>query len=453
MLMKKTKGIGLYNRLLGVAGLLGCLSASVVMAAPLTLDEAVKQALARDIWLDGSRFNEQAKQAMSDAAGRLPDPKVNLALANLPIDTFDFNQEPMTQLVVGMSQMIPRGDTLELSSRKLAQEGGQQPLLRADRQARVRLVVSQLWLDAWKAQHSMALIEQNRTLFEQLEEVATSSYVSALGRTRQQDLVRAQLELTQIDDRLILLQQQYAAFRQRLAEWLLQVAEDQDITQPMADIELAQALPQLALPDAVPVTRSASSADEQMLGRLFMRHPAVQVLARQIDIAHTDVELAQQQYQPQWGVNASYGYRGDDAMGRDRTDFISVGVSLDLPLFSTRKQDSGVEAVSARAEAIKTERLLKLRQMIAGFRTAQAQLVRLDKRLALYRERLLPQSKETVQAALNAYTTDTGDFAEVVRARITELNAQLAELDIAVEQQKQIAQLNYFLASSAPEGE
>jgi hypothetical protein len=50
---------------------------------------------------------------------------------------------------------------------------------------------------------------------------------------------------------------------------------------------------------------------------------------------------------------------------------------------------------------------------------------------------------------LTAYTNVTGDFSEVVRARIAELNANIASLDIEVERQKLRAQLNYFFMKNS----
>ena len=43
-----------------------------------------------------------------------------------------------------------------------------------------------------------------------------------------------------------------------------------------------------------------------------------------------------------------------------------------------------------------------------------------------------------------AYTNDDGDFAEVVRARIAVLNAEIKILTIDVEQQKLLLELNYL---------
>ena len=82
--------------------------------------------------------------------------------------------------------------------------------------------------------------------------------------------------------------------------------------------------------------------------------------------------------------------------------------------------------------------------MLASFKTNISQLQRLDERQKLYQQTLLPQMNEQAEASLSAYTNDAGDFAEVVRSRIAELNAEIDALNIAVDRQKIITQLNYF---------
>jgi len=419
-------------------GLFACLLlSSTVSAAELTLSQAVEQALAGDIWLTSSRHGEAAKQAMAGGAGALPDPKISLALANMPTDSFDFGQEGMTQFALGISQMLPRGETLALREQRFSQEAELQPLMRQERRAQVRLQVSQLWIDAWRARESLQLIHGNRRLFEQLQDVATSSYSVALGRTRQQDVVRAQLELTQLDDKIHQLELQHDTLRSRLSEWLV-AGNGQSTGQ--AGVRIADEAPALVLEHRLP-----ADAQGEGRARFFIQHPSVVLFDQQINLAQTDISLAEQSYKPAWGVSASYGYRDDDPMGRDRADLFTLGVSMEMPLFSSRRPDAEVASATARGEAVRTDRLLKLRQLLAAYDTSMAALQRLDERLSLYRKQLLPQTTQAAEAALNAYTRDAGDFAEVMRARIAELNARLAEIEILAEQQKQIAQLNYLM--------
>ena len=127
-------------------------------------------------------------------------------------------------------------------------------------------------------------------------------------------------------------------------------------------------------------------------------------------------------------------------------DLFSVGISFDLPVFTANRQDKEVRAAVSRAEAIKTERQLIARRLVAELDTTISQLQRLNERFALYDRQLLPQMAEQAEASLTAYNNDDGDFAEAVRSRIAELNAKIDALGIAVERLQVITHMKYLLA-------
>lgn len=422
---------------------------SSTASAALSLPQAIALAQQQDPWITGSEYRQRALEAQSIAAGSLPDPVISAGFANLPTDTFNFDQEAMTQFTVGVSQALPRGDSLELRRQQLGTLGQQQPYQRADRRARVAYEVSGLWLDAWRARESIRLIEGDRDLFEQLVDIAQSNYANALGGTRQQDLVRAQLELTRLEDRLLVLHEQLEIARSQLGQWLL----PPDQLDGLASLQpLSKGLPTTAL-SSPELFSGVQAVPPQRLAEELRDHPAILAQDSKLQATGTSVDLAQQQYRPQWRLNASYGYRDDDPMGNDRADFFSVGVAFDLPLFTDKRQDQQLQSAQATTESVRTERALLLRRMIAEFNTHRARLLRLEQRKALYSSRLLEEMSEQAEASLAAYTNDDADFAEVVRAKIAELNARIDALGIDVERQKTIARLNYFFAASpAPEG-
>jgi len=420
----------------------------------LTLEMAVKSAQRNDPWLAGNRHIQNAYQSKSIAAGTLPDPKVNIGLANMPLDTFDFGQEGMTQIKVGVSQMFPRGESLALRQQQLELIASQYPFQREDRKANVAVTSGQLWLDVYKAQESIALIESNRALFEQLSDIAQASYSTALGKSRLQDIIRAQLEVTRIDDRLNVLEQQFDTGTQRLSQWTSHyfvgefVGEFSNDTQldNGGEVKMATPLPTINL--LYPQLYVERQLQPQTLFEYFSHHPSVDAIEKSIQASSKGIELSKQKFKPEWGVNAGYGYRADDPMGNERADFFTLGVSFDLPLFTSDKQDREVQAAVSQAESVKTRKWLRLREMMAVFGSAKAQLLRLEQRQHRYRTELLPQMKDQSDASLSAYTNDDGDFAEVVRALIAELNAQLDDLSIDVDIQKTKIQLNYFLMTT-----
>ena len=421
----------------------------------LSLEQAVKAAQHYDPWLVQNKHSQNAVEAKSVAAGTLPDPTVSLGLANFPTDTFAIDQEPMTQVKIGVTQMIPRGDSLQIKKHQLKTMGSQFPYQRMDRRAKTAVTVGQLWFDVYKAQESIVLIEEDRPLFEQLADVAEASYSTTIGRTRQQDIIRAQLELTRLDDRLTMLRQKREMAAEELSGWFRghfrrEYLLDSSVEQvdAAAGFEIAGDLPEIVI-----LEKALYSADKQVesaeLFEYFKKHPAVKAADRKIDAGKLGIDLARQGYKPMWGVNASYGYRDDGGATGDRADFVSIGLSFDLPIFTKNRQDKDVESAVSQVEAVKTEKWALVRKMIADFEKNKARLQRLHERQRLFQEQLLPQMHEQAEASLTAYTNDDGDFAEVVRARIAELNARIDALDIDVEKQKTIIRLNYFFMNNA----
>lgn len=406
-----------------------CIGQVVAQTSPLTLSDAVQQALQSDPGLKSSHHREVARFAQAEADSRLANPKLSLSMQNLATDSFDINQEAMTQFKLGLSQQFSRGDELALKRRQWQQLGEQEPFIREARRGEITRQIRETYLQAFKASRSMTLIEQDKALFEQLVEVAQANYASGSGQARQQDLLRAQLELARLDDRLVALEQTRQGALNTLMLWL----EPTVLLRPMVE----------TLPEITPLYQQ--TMNNEVFYTLLSRHPQIKAMDKQLSMRDTQVKLAEQAYKPAWGVNASYGFRGDEPMGSSRADLFSVGVTLDMPLFSAVRQDKQKDAAIATRAATQTDRLLLLKQMHANLQSLLAQKRNLDRRAALFNQTLLPQTAEQAQAALNAYTHDVGDFAEVMRARIAELNTKLDALAIAVDQQILTAKVNYLL--------
>ena len=404
----------------------------IVNQQTLSLQQAIRYAINNDPWLKGNKLNEQALLAESIADGELPDPSLSVGLLNLATDTFDFDQEPMSQFKVGLAQTFPRGDTLKLKRRQKREQSAAYPFLREDRKARVALKVSLMWFDTYLAQQSVALIESNRYLFEQLVDVAHANYTATSGSTRQQDVIRAELELSRLKDRLSNLWQDHDTAQQALGAWLSTELVNRPLPEKLHNQDL----------------KNSGFDDQQQTMAHIVQHPRVLAIDRKIASIATGLELARQHYKPEWGINAAYAYRDDAPGGDDRADFVSMGISVDLPLFTGNRQDQRVAAASHRRAAAQTERDLLLRELLSGYEQAAAELLRLNEREKLYQHYLLPQMHDQADATLAAYTADGGDFAEVMRARIAELNTEVMALQLKVKRQKTLAKRHYFTVIS-----
>ncbi|MBK1874487.1 TolC family protein [Marinobacter sp. 1-3A] len=399
----------------------------------LALDDAIDIAIRGDPWSAQSIQLQRALLDESVAAGALPDPRITLGAANLPTDTFDTGQEGMTQATIGFSQRFPRGNSRSLARDKKKELAESQTFQRGNREDLIVRSVTYLWLELWKTQESVRLVESNRGLFEQLADVAEAGYTSTMNGSRQQDIIRASLELTRLDDRLTALHSQMETAQEELGEWVgtdtfrLQVSE-------RIPPNLLARLPYPAL---------------DVSNNSVITHASIRATDQLIDAGSIDVELARQAYKPEWTVSAQYGYRDQAPNGQDRADLFSIGIGFDLPIFTGNRQDRTVSAAIARVEAAKSDRMLQVRRIRAEGRAAAARVNRLDERIMLYQQTLLPQMAEQANAALSAYNNDDGDFAEAVRARIAELNTQVDFIQMTAERAKNLATFRYLTAGTA----
>jgi outer membrane protein TolC len=423
-------------------------TASESITVPLSFYQAVKRAQKNDPWLMGNKHQQSAVESKSWFASTLSDPKISVGFANVAADSFEFDQESMSQFKVGITQMFPRGDSLSIKQRQLIIQSEAFPFQRQDRQAKVAVTVGSLWLNMYEVQQSMILIERNRLLFAQLVDITQASYSSSREKTRQQDIVRAQLEVSRIEDQLLQLNQKQQQFSGQLNAWL--ATDISSETRLLSIDRIENELPEIARQGSQTGLINAISDSEKfgVLAHVFSQHPALAAIDKTIKSTAVGTELAQQKYKPAWGVTASYALRDSDPMGNDRADLFSVGVVFELPIFTDNRQDQEVKATISKTEAVKTDKQLLLRRFYSSYASSHGRLQQLVKRKVLFDEKLRPQFHQQAEITLNAYTHDSGDFSEVVRAKIDELNAEIDYLSITVEQKKLQLALNYLFVKA-----
>lgn len=70
---------------------------------------------------DGSRRQfygqSEAMRETGVANATLMDPKLKVGVGGLPVDSFKFDEDPMTNISVGLMQQFERGSTLELQQK------------------------------------------------------------------------------------------------------------------------------------------------------------------------------------------------------------------------------------------------------------------------------------------------------------------------------------------------
>ncbi len=389
----------------------------------LNLVQAENLALSDDPMVKSYLASSRAFDEQSIADNTLPDPKLRLGLFNLPVDTFSTTQNPTTQLRLGVQQAFPKGDSLEYKQQQ-SQWLSKASLAQADDEnLKIIRDLRETYLNLYYEMEAEKVINDSRSLFESLVKITEAHYAS--GRVKQQDVLRADLELSRLDDRQVKILSMQDEYRATLAQWIGESAyEGIDNKFPV--------LP--ALVDVIDINA------------VLIKHPAIEIETSKVSASQSMISMAKQDYRP--GVNAFVEYRkrfGDNPNGSDRADMLAAMVTLDIPLFTGKRQDKKVAASIEKSSAAKFQRDNKLRVLKRMFEKNQAIYKRLEQRQKLYENELTASAKNNAEASLRAYQSGVTEFTTLMRSRITELNVKLAELRVRVDRMRAQARLLYLM--------
>lgn len=393
-----------------------------IFAASLSISEAEQIALRDDDTLRAISARSQSMTELSVATEKLPDPKLKLGFANLPTDSFNLGQEPMTQTVIGVRQQFPRGQTRALSSSRLQESAARSDAQADDRMQSIRLEVRQEYTRIYLHQERQKILQQSMVVFADLAEITRDYY--ATGRAHQQDVVQSQLELYKVEERLSRIQQQEEEARARLAEKVGAAAY----------LELEPHWPEIAKPLSA----------EHIIEKLD-DHPRMRAWQHEIARSRTSEEIARQAYKPGFAVDLAYGGRGGQNIdGSDRSDFLSVFVTMDIPLFTKNRQDRSLASSVAETSATQYAHDDIHRSMVASVAEGTASLARQQERLLLYRDKLLPQASFNAEASFEAYQDAVDDLTTLMRARIGEYELKLDHASLRADEIITRARLLYL---------
>ncbi len=372
----------------------------------LGVDDAVRIAIADSPNLAAMQARFEAMSAIPSQVGALPDPVLSLGALNFPTDTFHAGQEPNTQVQIGISQRLPfpgKLALLEEASSFEADAAGNSVT-----ETRLRLVsdVQSSWWTLHYLDKALAILAQNQELLRQFVEIAKTKY--EVGSGLQQDVLLAQLELSKLLDRKI---QLTGMRRSEAARFNQLVGRPADVA--------------VVLPDSTNLMLPEIADETVLIARARETRPKLTQIRNKIQAAQSRVGLAKKDYYPDFTIGAIYGARqGDNPphLGGDRADFLSLRVSINLPLYPSRKRASAVNQRSSELQSERYALLDELNAVHAEISRANADYFQAREKHSLFETGIIPQARQTVQSMLAGYQVSEVDFLNLVGSQITLFN-------------------------------
>lgn len=385
-------------------------------APPLDLTQLIHEALEQNPEIQAAQRRYQAAQARPSQAGSLPDPMIEGAYHNEPITPLTLGESDFSFLRFGGSQEVPFPGKLALRETIALREAEREGQMLQATRLSVTARLTTAYDDLAFTHRAVDILRRNHAFLHDLRKSAEVRY--QVGQGIQQDVIKAQVEVSLLTSRILQLERKRDGARATLNSLL---------NRP----------PRAPLGVPPPLQQSPFTKTVEDLYELAVQH-SPELRGAEIAIARnqSNLALAQREYYPDLVFKADYMNKAA------RLPEWEVGIGLKIPLYFWRKQRYGVvEATESVAEARSTRQAVwqtlhaRITDLYAQARTA-------EQLLTLYKTAILPQSRLSLESASAGYAVGKIDFLTLLNNVLVLREAELSYEEQLTEFEKSVAELH-----------
>lgn len=381
----------------------------------LTPERVIALALSRNPSLAEMAEAVIAASARVEPAGILDDPTVSYALA--PATTT--NSSVNTGQRIEISQSLPWPGKLAAQEEAARQRAMAARESRAQQRLEVVTAAKAAFAEWYFVHQALRLNRENRQLLEDLRASADARFAG--GRGLQQDVLQAEVAIARLEERRLHLQQERNAVKARL-NTLMNEAPDNTLPPPST----------LPPPQALPPLRA-------LIERASVNHPKLRILEHQVAEQSADARLAKKEFYPDVRISGGYNSLWEAPEKR-----WTLGVSINIPFNQSQRQ---AKLDAARADRRRAGwRLADRRaELLEDVTRLYSEVERVSSTIELFRERLLPLSRNTFDVSVAEYESGAGNFLDVIEAERNKLEIENSALRAQADHYRARANLEFWV--------
>ena len=359
------------------------------------IDDLLKEALDRNPEVLAAQKKYEASRQRPAQVSALPDPMISPEWnsSGRPWPGAGLGMEPVANIGVMVSQEVPFPGKRKLAGTMAEREAEAEFQSFQQTQLNVISRLKQAYYRLAYAYAATDVVDRNLDLLRKFLKISEARY--SVGKAEQQDVLKAQTQISILETRRIPLEQEKRA-REAEINSLLNRRPDTPVGRP---VDLAP----------LPVTFTF----EDLYAAARENSPMLRRDEKMIQRSEVNVNMARKEFYPDFTLNGGYYNMGSmPPMYMFRAD-------VKIPLYWFRKQRAGV-----------TEQAAGLQQARATLRATEQSLnyqIRNDLTMAeasarlvsLYRETVIPQASLTLESSLSSYEAGRVDFLTVLMNYIT----------------------------------
>jgi len=381
----------------------------------LTLKGLEQEALANnpEIRMAGMRALS-ADEKRSFAAG-LPDPMIGYSVRNIgALGNSTVGKEEMSMEGFMITQEIPFPGKLSTKGNIARKQAEQEHENALEMRYRVLAELRTAYYEYYLAFRSSDILTQTRDLMKNLQRIAETRY--GTGQGMQQDVLRAQLEVSMLMDKL--------SEEERKKETQAAMINSLLGRDPMAP---------LGRPDELPRVSLEKSAEE--LAAMAEAHsPLLQSKERMKEQSAFEVSMSKREFLPDMVVTAGRFTRGE------MTDVWEATVMFKVPLYFWNKT-GGVKAANAELHAARYDYEAARLRVLSRVRELKAMAMTSEHHLQLYATGIIPQARMALQSTTTNYQVGKTDFMSLLDSQSLLLKYQLMEQEEQVNLHKTLSMI------------
>lgn len=381
----------------------------------VTLEDLLRAARENNPELKAAMHAAQAKRARIPAEKTLPDPMVIFQSMGDPIPGKLMKGDPSSARTIGVEQEIPFPGKLGLKGKIAEVEAQVEELNHTQVHRKLTSDIKQAYYDLFVIRESMDIVRKDKDLLQNFEQIAEKKY--QVGEGIQQDVLKAQVEISRLIDRLVVLDQKRVVSEAQINNLLYR----------------PQGTP-VGKPAEFPKAELGHSLDE--LTKMARNNStALQTREREINSRQLSVRLAEKQYYPDFSLGFTYFDR------EDQPEMYGWMLKATVPLYFWRKQ--GPELESAKANLMSARMMRENTQSTIESQVKQfyVEASSSDRLVKLYGNAIVPQSSLALDSAIASYQVGKTDFLTLIDSLTNLLEFQIKYYESLGDFQKALARM------------
>jgi len=390
-------------------------------SSALNLSFLVAEAMLRNPEIQGALSRWDALEAKVPQAGSLPDPELKFMQEAIPGFRFDEAMYSRLELM----QTVPFPSKLSARKEIAARIAGHAHHDHLEKVNEIIAHLKRVYDELWFVQQEIVLDRENLRLLGQFQSIAQTRY--AVGQVSQQDVLKSQVELTLISNELISLRQQELSSKAMLMSILNRSEQD----------TLGFAV--------IPEDFSFGANLDSLIALALETRPMMIHESLRVDEGKAMLSLARQEYLPDFTF-------GVERVTSPVTGFhgwsVRAGITLPFAPWTLGKVAAGIDEASASADASKASFQAARLLVISNIKDFYYKADSFRRQLDLYRQAVLPQSRQSLTLSLTSYRTGKSDFLMLIDAYRSYVSSMKEYFTLRMSFEQTLADLEFEVGSA-----